>query len=317
MRDLKFKRAFCLIMVALSCVSVPAYAAQAAPNEDPAPREKAGLPETDIFLFDIILGQAPSLSNPRNVTTRAGYDNQPSFTADSQSFLYSRGDDYQTDVYEYDIKIGTSTQITNTITSEFSPVSSPDNTTISFVSDGPGAAQTIVTMQRDGSGKTSNLLPGDTLREPIGYYAWNHGTGDVLYWSRYGFNVSLTDTDGAQSRYISGNAVPSTPYVIPSTNKFSFVHRQGDESVWIKELDPETHSVRPLTALNGPNANYAWAPDGSVFIIQDDGLYRWQVGMDGWADVAELPDYGIEGVARLSFSPDGKSLAVVGLAVTP
>ena len=300
------------ITAIISSLPLSACAAETSPANNDTPREKAGLPETDIFLFNVTLGDTPTLSNPRNVTARTGYDNQPSFTEDSSSFLYSRGDDYQTDVYEYDLADGQSVQITDTMTSEYSPVPSPDNTTISYVSDGPTAAQTIVTIQRDNPTQTTHLLPGDSLREPIGYYAWNHGTGDVLYWSRYGFNVSLSGVDNTSRQYISGNAVPSTPYVIPDTDNFSFIHRQGNEAVWIKELNPETKAVRPLIALNGPNTNYAWAPDGSVFIIQNDVLYRWREGMETWAEIATLSKHGIKNAARLSFSPDGKYMAVVG-----
>ena len=72
-------------------------------------------PETEIFLFeydDSAAGDA--LSGGENVTNRAGYDNQPYFTKDSATFLYSRDDGVQTDVWEYDIAAGAHSLITNT-----------------------------------------------------------------------------------------------------------------------------------------------------------------------------------------------------------
>lgn len=66
------------------------------------------------------------------------------------------------------------------------------------------------------------------IEEPVGYFARNHTTGDILYWSRYGFNVTLTDDNKKVYHYVSGNAVPSTPHIIPGTDNFSFVHRQAN-----------------------------------------------------------------------------------------
>ncbi len=285
---------------------------------DDEPRQKANLPETEIFLFDLEMGDTLTISNARNVTTRTGYDNQPRFTPDSASFLYARGDDYQTDIWEYDLSSGTTQQITQTETNEFSPVASPDNQTISYVNDGPGAAQNVMYIRRDASEIEIKLLPAAALREPVGYYSWNPQTDDVLFWSRYGFNITLARKDAAQTTYISGDAVPSTPYVIPnSTHKFSFVHRQGNGQVWIKELDPATKSVRPLTPIKGSNANYGWTPDGAILIIEDDVLYHWREGNnEGWVKVADLSEFNITDANRLAVSPDGTKLAVVGLPST-
>lgn len=292
----------------LAGFSVPALA------QDAAEREKANFPNTDIFLLDLTLGESASVTNARNVTGQAAYENQPSFTPGSTSFLFSRSDDYQTDVYEYDIVNRTTRQITASATNEFSPVATPDNQTISFVTDGPGANQNVATITRAKPGEQKALLPGSSLREPTGYYSWDHATGNVLFWSRYGFNVTLTHADKEQAHYVSGNAVPSTPYVIPGTQNFSFVHRQGNGQMMIKELNPETKAVRPLTPTVGSNANYGWAPDRSIMMIERDVLYRWSEDDEqGWDTVADLSDHGIKDAARLAVSPDGTKLAIVGL----
>jgi Tol biopolymer transport system component len=194
-------------------------------------------------------------------------------------------------------------------------MSTPDNKRISFVNDGPNAEQNIALTLRAAPSNADLLLPAKSLREPVGYYSWNHATGDVLYWSRYGYNISLAHTEKDNSVYISGNAVPSTPHLIPGSDNFSFVHRQGNESVWIKSLDPKTLAVRPLVSLPGSNSNYGWAPDGSIFLIERDRLFRWNENeTDEWDDIADLADFNIQNAARLSISPNGKVLAIVGQA---
>ena len=273
-------------------------------------KQKVDFPETEIFLFDLDLTDAENpLSGGKNVTNRAGYDNQPFFTKDSKTFLYSRSDDYQTDVYEYDLASGISTQITRSEATEFSPTPFPDNKSMSFVTN---RSNSVWHGTRDDIDNPEWTLTASDNHEPIGYHAWNHKTGDILYWSQYGFNVTLVHESESNYHYVAGNAVPSTPHIIPGTDKFSFVHRQINGSVWIKELDPKTKAVRPLTPTKGSNANYGWTPDGSILMIEDDKLYRWQPEAE-WEEIADLADHGIKNANRLAISPNSKKIAVVGL----
>lgn len=294
-----------LILIAFSIVMNSVFAQS-------AERAKANYPETEIFLFDLNLGAEESaLANGRNVTNRAGYDNQPYFTNDSKSFVYSRGDDYQTDVYEYLIDTKQTKQLTHSDATEFSPTPFADNKSISFVSD---RSASIWHGTRDELDNPKWALASNDNREPIGYYAWNHTTGDILYWSQYGFSVSLVHESSKNYHFISGHAVPSTPHIIPGTNKFSFVHQQTNGQVWIKEFDPVSKATRPITPVVGSNANYAWAPDGSILMIEKDTVFRWTANLENeWTKITSLSEYGIHRANRLAISPNGKLMAVVGL----
>jgi len=281
-----------------------------------ADKPKANFPETEIFLFDLNLDQQGTedpLTNGKNVTSRDGYDNQPYFTKNSESFIYSRGDDYQTDVYEYFIKNGKTERLTNSDATEFSPTPFPDNKSISFVSNRNAS---IWFGTRDDINNPQWAQASNDNREPIGYYAWNHETGDILFWSQYGFSVTLVHESSQNYHFVSGHAVPSTPHIIPGTDKFSFVHRQTNGQVWIKEFDPISKSVKPLITTPGANANYGWAPDGSLLIIEADKLFRWQSENDtGWKQISDLSKHGIKGANRLAISPDSTRIAIVGLEI--
>src|ERR1043165_5982756 len=81
--------------------------------------QRAPQPEPDIYL--IPLNPGPSLGRPINITRRAGYDNQPSFTPDGRSVLYtSTREDGQSDIYRYDIAAQTTARVTSTPESEYS-----------------------------------------------------------------------------------------------------------------------------------------------------------------------------------------------------
>ena len=280
-------------------------------------RKKVDYPESDIFLFDVLKdGDQVTVGNGRNVTNRPGYENQPFFTNDSRSFLFSQSDAYQTDVFEYFIDTGETKQVTKTDTMEFSPQPSPNNDTISFVTDGEGANQSVWHINRDDKTPVWTLKD-QPEREPVGYYSWNHDTGYILFWSRYGFNVRFVHETKKLSHYISGNAVPTSPHMIPGTKFFSFLHRQGNGQVWIKELNPETLAVRPVTPVIGNNTHYGWAPDGSIVMMEGTVLHRWAPDAEGWQKVADLGVQGLASATRVAVSPDGKKLAVVGVPVTP
>lgn len=295
-----------LTLCAILALASPVLAQDAA-EEAPPP----AFPETEIFLFDYdAAAEEDALSGGTNVTQRVGYDNQPFFTKDSATFLYSRDDGTQTDIWEYEIASAAHTRITNTPENEFSPTPSPDNRTISMVFE---RNRSIWVLDRAKPDEPKWLLEASGVDEPVGYFARNHETGDVLFWSRYGFNVALTSADKPAYHFVTGHAVPSTPHLVPGTTHFSFVHRQTNEQLWIKALDPETAAVRPITPIVGSNANYTWAPDGAILQIEDDTLHRWKEGGKGWAVIGDIGDFGITNANRIAVSPDGKRIAVVGL----
>lgn len=294
-----------LIITLAFCVSA------IADDKKSSVRQKINLPHSDIFVFDLIKSEEVILlSNMRNITNRKGYDNQPYFTQNSDTLIYSRGDDYQTDVYEYSFSTQNSTQLTDSTATEFSPTPNLVNTKIAFVSDRNGG---IWAAERDNLNQPEWLLEPHNNQEPVGYFAWDHSNDNLLYWSRYGFSIALTNVQTGDYSFISGNTPPSTPHIIPGTDNFSFVHRQTNGQVWIKALNPDNLAIRPLVPVTGSNHNYTWTPTGDILMIQQNMLYRITPDSDSsWVKVADLTDFSLSNTNRLAVSPNGKMVAVVG-----
>jgi len=310
MRKLLILSYFCLILICFC--SIPSLTSFA---QDPDESKTLDLPDCDIFLFELSdTPAAMTITDGFNVTNREGYDNQPWFTPDSSSILYTANHKPdRTDVFEYIIKSKETKQVTDDSTQQYSPQVSPDNQKLSFVVDGEQANQSIWFTDRDGK-NSQWLLKNMGEREPVGYYSWNHETDYILFWSRYGFSMRLAHRTKPLSHYVTGDAVPATPHIVPGTNFFSFMHQQGNGEVWIKELNPETLAIRPLTLAVGTNRSYAWTPSGWIVMCDGSKLHRWSPDSDGWQLVADLDKHGMKNVTRVSVSPDGKKLAVVGLA---
>ncbi|MGB0496456.1 MAG: TolB family protein [Kangiellaceae bacterium] len=272
-------------------------------------------PDSEVHLFDLAYqqksGQNESykLSNGINISNNLGYDNQPYFASNSKSLFYvSVQDGEQTDVYEYHIKNKKTKQITNTPHSEYSPKTS-DNNLISFVSEGGNPYQSVWQLNKK-NGQSKWLF---NSKEPVGYYQVNENTGDVLFWSRYGWSVQYLNLKRDESRFVSGNALPSSPMQIPNTNLFSFVHRQTNSEVWIKSFDPTDFSITPIAPIYGNNYDYTWAPNGEIFRVEENVLYVWGKKRvdDGWRKVQDLTKNFKGKISRLAISPDGKKIALV------
>lgn len=280
---------------------------QAQEEESPPPT----IPDREIYLFDLTHKDGKySLANKINISNNKGYDNQPYFMPDSQSVLFvSQRGDKETDVFEYDIKTQKTEQLTATPHAEYSPKPLGNGDRISFVSEGFNPYNSV--WQLDLKSKEYAWLLNS--KEPVGYYQVNDSNGDVLFWSRYGWSVQYLNLKNNYNRFISGNAVPSSPQQIPNSEKFSFVHRQTNSQQWIKAFDPKTFSITPIAPIYDANFEYGWVPNGDLLRVKDNQLFIWPAGHAGysWQPGPDLSELFKGELGRLAVSHDGKKIAVV------
>ena len=77
---------------------------------------------SEIYVFDLLEdGTSIRLSNPINISSNPGYDNQPMFTEDGLTVMFASEREGQTDIAQYNLSEGYRTWITNTPDSEYSP----------------------------------------------------------------------------------------------------------------------------------------------------------------------------------------------------
>jgi hypothetical protein len=112
-----------------------ALASQAAPSP----------PDTEVFLASLFVRDAKiEIGKPINISNSPRYDNQPAFTPDGQSVLFTsvRGGRKPdpansaatgSDIYRYEIATELLSQVTNTPESEYSPTVTPDGRHISVI----------------------------------------------------------------------------------------------------------------------------------------------------------------------------------------
>lgn len=285
-----------LIVVVIAACG--AAAQQPTPSQPPAPP-----PGTDIWLARLT---ATGIEQPINITSRAGYDNQPSFTADGKGILFTRSNGKQTDIYVYDFTSRSSapTQITNTPESEYSPTVTPDGQGISVIRVEADGTQRLWRFTRDGRD------PRVVLRDvkPVGYHAWGPDGQLALFVLGNPNTLQIADSRTGRSRIVT-QRIGRSIHRIPGRDTISVLHTEG-EARTIKELNLKTRTLKPLVrAVGSADGDYAWTPDGAILMSDGKSLMRWN-GSD-WTAFADLVARGLSGVSRMAVSPDGKWLALV------
>ena len=266
---------------------------------------------TDIYVASLSQkGGEFKLSGMRNITDRDGYDNQPSFTPDGHSIIYTSEREGQTDIFRYYLRTDATRQVTQTNPeSEYSPTVTPAGDAFSVVRVERDSTQRLWQFRMDGT--AARLVLTDI--EPVGYHAWgnDHTLGlFVLPDSSTPLSTFRLADSRSGSWIIIAYNIGRSIHKVPTRNAISFTHKVPD--LCLKEIDLDTHAVRPLVQLLEGNEYYVWLPDGSVLMGQESKLFRWNGEQDSdWVEVADISDEGITGISRLAVSPEGDWLAIV------
>lgn len=300
-RPLPALRSWCLAASALALLAPPA---------------SAQVPSTDIFVLEVASapGQPWRFAAPRNLTDRAGYDNQPAFLASGSALLYTSMRGEQTDIYRHDLAAGRAEQLTETPESEYSPTPIDGDRAFSVVRVEADERQRLWRFAIDGS--APELLLPDIA--PVGYHAW---TGDqTLILFVLGEPPTLeraTVGPGPGERLAS--SIGRGFGRIPDDGRMSFVHKRSEHDWWVVAIDPATAERSALVKLRPDREDFAWAKDGSLFLGDGSRLFRYSPDAPeaGWREIVDLAPHGIRDITRLTWSADGRRLALVAAHPDP
>jgi hypothetical protein len=286
--------------------------------QPPAAPPAAAPPDTEIFLAPFAPGGSPVVGPPVNITNSPGYDNQPSFTPDGASMLFTsiRGGGTQTDIYRYDIVSRATRRVTSTAESEYSPTVTPDGAHISVIRVEADGTQRLWRFTIDGDAPELVL----TNIKPVGYHAWADDRTLALFVLGSPATLQLADASTGTASVLAAGIGRSIQR-IPGRGTISFVQRtpgsgaNGQAVLSIRELDPATRRIAPLVdAVAGAReADCAWTPDGMLVMAEKDVLYGWRAGESGWRRLADLAALGLKSVSRIAVSPKGDRIAFVAL----
>ena len=269
-------------------------------------------PATDIYVVDLsVFDGVYYLGEPENITNRKGaYDNQPSFTLDSRSILYTAtygsGDDNQTEIRRHYLSSGRTTRITRTAESEYSPRPIPDDRALSVIRVEEDATQRLWRFTMGG------MDPELVLQNiaPVGYHAWGNSEKVLLFVLGNPATLQTANILTGNSEILAENIGRSLKK-IPNRDSWSFVQKSDQGGGWISELTIEGGQIEPLIAILDEEGFHDWTAEGVLLSSSGTAIFQWNPELqENWRRVADF-NY-LEGpISRISVSPDGTKIAIV------
>lgn len=268
-------------------------------------------PATDIFLAPLSISAEgrPVIGKPANVTNRPGYDNQPAFTLDSKSILFtSIHEDGQADIYRYDLGPKTIARVTSTPESEYSATTMPGGQRFSVIRVERDSSQRLWSFAFDGS-DPQLLIP--TVK-PVGYHAWIDPDNVALFvlgnpnaLVHYDLRSGHADT---LARNIGRSLAPTI-----GGGGFSFTAKDSTGATRLKTMSWPYQTVSDLVALPRGSEDIVWLARDLVLSADGSKLVSWKPGTKEWQDAVDLAPAGLSRISRLAVSQDGHWLAIVAV----
>lgn len=267
------------------------------------------LPSTDIWLFDLSYADGIALSTPRNITNRPGYDNQPSFAYSGKQILYTADRNGQTDIFRYHIAKGTTTRLTNTPESEFSPIMMHNKTHFSTVRVERDSSQRLWMFNMHGA--NPNLI--NKKIKQVGYHCWMGTNNYALFVINKPYNeLHVGMVHGKTTTKVFDN-IGRCMQKVPDKSELSFTQVNKDGTTHtITTMNIYTHEISVVTKCVGESQDFAWLPDGSLLMVDADKLYHYhpEKGKE-WKMVHAFDAGAFNNITRIAVSADGNLLALV------
>jgi hypothetical protein len=266
---------------------------------------------TEIYVFDLSEDDSViRLSNPINISSNPGYDNQPAFTEDGLAVMFSSEREGQTDIAQYNLAEGYRTWITNTPDSEYSPAPFPKKkkyfTCVRLNEDDSQHLYKYAYKKKP----PEAMLP--SLR--VGYYLWfdektlvTFVIGDIetLQVSNFKYDIKYPIAKNI------GRSLQKIPASAGFKSQMSYISLEHG-SPEIYAVDPTKSEPVYITDPLENSQDLVWTPSGSMIMGNETGLFRYRSDFSKeWLPVIIESDLPMKGFSRLAISPDGKKIAVV------
>ena len=297
-RDCAIPLAFGVLIILSACV--------AARSQTPTPSPAPTPPASDIFIIDVKGEEKLKLGQPIKITSGAGYNNQPSFLPDGQSILYTSIRDKQADIFRYDIRSRSTTQITRTPESEYSPTLMPDGKSISVVRVEADGTQRLWKFPLAG-GEPSLILENI---KPVGYHLWIDDHTLALFILGKPNTLQLVDLQTAKAEFVIDNP-GRVLRRIPREEKFSFVHKVSDQEWLVQSFDLRAKAVTTIIKTFPGVEDYAWTPSGLLLMARDSKVFSRRSSDWAWVEIGNFSNAGLRNITRIAVSPKGDRIAVV------
>jgi len=260
---------------------------------------------TDVWVVSLSArGDTLTVGEPRNLTERAGYDNQPAFVPNGTAILYtSIREDAQADIWRVSTSGGPPVRLTMTAESEYSATPMPTGRGFSVIRVEADSTQRLWEFDWYGTAR-GVILPA---LKPVGYHVWVNPRqlGAFVLGSPNALVLADVRNDRVDTL---ARGIGRAFAKVPEGEGFTFVHFHGDTSV-IGVVDATTGEVQRVIHPPEGGEYHVLLPGGGI--IASSGSRLYQLRGAEWIVLADFSAYGVRNITRLALSPQRNHIAFV------
>jgi len=263
--------------------------------------------DDEIYVYQLTERKSKiSIAKGENITNRKGYDNQPHFYKKG-ALLYTSQLGGQTDIMLYDLKKGTTSNLTASEVSEYSATMVPGLDAFSVIRQDLEGNQ-LLYMYDINQNKAPELLLDGIF--PVGYHAWS-GNDVAMFILGQPVKMVLTNYKERNDRTITTN-IGRTLKTIPNSDKIAFERYEEDKSVVIYALTPSTDKFEKIIQKPANSSDWAITKNGTYITSVGSKLLKYNAQYDtDWVELIDLGETAARGMTRMAVSTDNKRIAIV------
>lgn len=267
--------------------------------------------DSEIFLLDIKFKQDKiEISNVKKISNNKGYNNQPIFVSNDK-ILFTSERNLQNDIVQYDSSENSLKYLTNTLTSEYSPIRYKKNKITAVSLDKKGEQYLRIYDIKD---NTFKIPFTDKI---VGYYNYSKQIKNLIISSVLENNELVLYTSNLKTKehtYVdnnTGRSIHNIPKYKFGQEKISYISKK--DSIWnINYVDLSNYETKTITTTLNNNEDICWFKDGSILTSHKNNLYIFNSKLSkNWKLLCSLEEYGITNISRIAINPDNDKLALV------
>ena len=267
--------------------------------------------DSEIFLLDIKFKQDKiEISNVKKISNNKGYNNQPIFVSNDK-ILFTSERNLQNDIVQYDSSENSLKYLTNTLTSEYSPIRYKKNKVTAVSLDKKGEQYLRIYNVKD---NTFKIPFTDKI---VGYYNYSKKIKNQIISSVLENNELVLYTSNLKTKehtYIdnnTGRSIHNIPKNKFGEEKISYISKK--DSIWnINYVDLSSNKTKTITTTLNNNEDICWFKDGSILTSNKNNLYIFNSKLSkDWKLLCSLEEYGITNISRIAINPNNDKLALV------
>jgi hypothetical protein len=266
---------------------------------------------TEIFLLDIKFKlDEIEIYNVKKISNNKGYNNQPIFVSNDK-ILFTSERNLQNDIVQYDSSENSLKYLTNTLTSEYSPIRYKKNKVTAVSLDKKGEQYLRIYNVKD---NTFKIPFTDKI---VGYYNYSKKIKNQIISSVLENNELVLYTSNLKTKkhtYIdnnTGRSIHNIPKNKFGEEKISYISKK--DSIWnINYVDLSSYKTKTITTTLNNNEDICWFKDGSILTSNKNNLYIFNSKLSkDWKLLCSLEEYGITNISRIAINPNNDKLALV------